>query len=352
MCASLGALRRANGQPTACSCTRASRRSAAWRRRLEPPRISTNDTCHYPHLTRRGGPAPDRWTTVRAGLSVAVRAGYRARGGSYAGWGAVQRDRERQAGASGAGKPEGQQARAGRVEVVDPADVTLWDVAHFRELSSRASCRLRVHRASCGHRIVKLQRADRRSRLTRPRRWRARGQGRQHRPTVRAFHLGRHPVHLPGLSEAFRHLQRRGRARRPRGGNRTVGSDRTDYWVWDGAQWLVNAQRAGIPTGSQPVAGSIIVFGTPNAANWGHVAYVEQVSSPTSIAVDECNYDWQGSCRYNHWENPQAQGEPLQATSTADPPETPSAAPAQPTVEAPFLLAPDLPRSSTAAGTT
>ena len=96
------------------------------------------------------------------------------------------------------------------------------------------------------------------------------------------------------------------------GGNRIVGSDRTDYWVWDATQWLVNARVAGIPTGTSPVAGSIVVFGTPNAADWGHVQYVEQVQSPTWISVDECNYDWQGSCRYNHWENPQAQGEQLQ----------------------------------------
>jgi len=98
----------------------------------------------------------------------------------------------------------------------------------------------------------------------------------------------------------------------PRGGNRVVGGDGTDYYVWDAEQWLVNAQRAGIPTGSQPVPGAIAVFGTANSAGYGHVQYVEQVASPTSIAVDECNYDWNGSCRYNHWENPEALGEPLQ----------------------------------------
>ncbi|MEV4420001.1 CHAP domain-containing protein [Patulibacter sp. NPDC049589] len=78
----------------------------------------------------------------------------------------------------------------------------------------------------------------------------------------------------------------------PSGGGRGGG-----YYVWDGGQWLVNARRGGFPTGSQPVAGALVVWGVPNSASYGHVAYVERVESPSRVIVTECNYDWKGSCR-------------------------------------------------------
>ena len=88
----------------------------------------------------------------------------------------------------------------------------------------------------------------------------------------------------------------------PAGGTRAAGSQ---FYVWDGEQWLVNARRAGIPTGSQPVAGALVVWGVPNSAAYGHVAYVERATSATHVLVSECNYDFQGHCR-TIWENPQA----------------------------------------------
>ncbi|MBS1885184.1 MAG: CHAP domain-containing protein, partial [Actinobacteria bacterium] len=88
----------------------------------------------------------------------------------------------------------------------------------------------------------------------------------------------------------------------PAGGTRAAGPG---FYVWDGEQWLVNAQRGGIPTGSQPVAGALVVWGIPNSAAYGHVAYVEAATSPTHVLVAECNYDFQGHCR-TIWENPQA----------------------------------------------
>jgi len=88
----------------------------------------------------------------------------------------------------------------------------------------------------------------------------------------------------------------------PVGGTRAAGPD---FYVWDGEQWLVNAQRAGMPTGSQPVAGALVVWGVPNSAAYGHVAYVEAATSPTHVLVAECNYDFEGHCR-TIWENPQA----------------------------------------------
>lgn len=91
----------------------------------------------------------------------------------------------------------------------------------------------------------------------------------------------------------------------PAGGQRAPFG--RDFWVWDGGQWLVNAKRAGIPTGSRPVAGALAVWGTPNSASWGHVAYVEQVQSLTQVRISECNYDNRGSCRTT-WQNPQRSG--------------------------------------------
>ena len=88
----------------------------------------------------------------------------------------------------------------------------------------------------------------------------------------------------------------------PAGGTRAAGPE---FYVWDGEQWLINARRAGIPTGSQPIAGALVVWGVPNSAAYGHVAYVERATSSTHVLVSECNYDFQGHCR-TRWENPQA----------------------------------------------
>lgn len=55
--------------------------------------------------------------------------------------------------------------------------------------------------------------------------------------------------------------------------------------------WYTSAQRHGIPTGTVPVAGSIVVFqpGQDGAGGYGHVAYVEAVSG-SSITISEANY--------------------------------------------------------------
>ena len=73
----------------------------------------------------------------------------------------------------------------------------------------------------------------------------------------------------------------------PAGGTRAAGRQ---FYVWDGEQWLVNARRAGIPTGSQPVAGALVVWGVPNSAAYGHVAYVERATSATHVLVSECGF--------------------------------------------------------------
>lgn len=88
----------------------------------------------------------------------------------------------------------------------------------------------------------------------------------------------------------------------PRSGRRPPGRG---FSVWDGGQWLVNARRAGIATGSHPVAGALVVWGVANGASFGRVAYVEQATSDTHVQVTECSFDWTGRCRAI-WKNPRA----------------------------------------------
>ena len=58
--------------------------------------------------------------------------------------------------------------------------------------------------------------------------------------------------------------------------------------------WLSEAQRAGIPTGSTPAVGAIAVFFpyTGGAGGYGHVAYVESVNRDGTITISE--YNWIG----------------------------------------------------------
>ena len=88
----------------------------------------------------------------------------------------------------------------------------------------------------------------------------------------------------------------------PGGGSRAPGRD---FSVWDAGQWFVNAQRAGLPTGSHPAAGALVVWGVPSSASYGRVAYVVQATSDTRVLVTECSFDWTGRCR-TIWTNPRA----------------------------------------------
>jgi surface antigen len=56
-------------------------------------------------------------------------------------------------------------------------------------------------------------------------------------------------------------------------------------WGGNASAWLGNASAAGYATGSQPVAGAIMVT---RESWWGHVAYVEGVSG-NSVTVSEMN---------------------------------------------------------------
>ncbi len=88
----------------------------------------------------------------------------------------------------------------------------------------------------------------------------------------------------------------------PGGGSRAAARD---FSVWDAGQWFVNAQRGGLPTGNHPAAGALVVWGVPNSASYGRVAYVVQATSDTRVLVSECSFDWTGRCR-TIWTNPQA----------------------------------------------
>jgi len=109
----------------------------------------------------------------------------------------------------------------------------------------------------------------------------------------------------------------------PRGGPRASGSL---YSVWDAQQWLVNARRAGIPTGSRPAKGALVVWGVPDSAAWGHIGFVEDATSDTNVLINECNFDNRGSCRTT-WRNPTVATSPLQGYIYGGPVQTPSSPP-------------------------
>jgi surface antigen len=59
----------------------------------------------------------------------------------------------------------------------------------------------------------------------------------------------------------------------------------------DAVGWAAHARALKIAVTSTPAVGSIAWYGSTKAAPDGHVAYVEQVNSPTSIVMSEMNYD-------------------------------------------------------------
>jgi surface antigen len=70
----------------------------------------------------------------------------------------------------------------------------------------------------------------------------------------------------------------------PAGGVATSGDD---YW-WNAWRWAENARRAGIPVGTVPAAGSIIVFPKSREyGSYGHVGYVTGVNRDGSFNTEE-----------------------------------------------------------------
>ncbi len=75
-------------------------------------------------------------------------------------------------------------------------------------------------------------------------------------------------------------------------------------WWGNAADWAANAAREGYQTGTTPVVGAIAVW---DDGAYGHVAYVSDVQSDTSIQVLEANYAGnQWIDNYRGWFNPQA----------------------------------------------
>ena len=77
-------------------------------------------------------------------------------------------------------------------------------------------------------------------------------------------------------------------------------------WWGNANTWAIYASAQGYKTGSVPVVGSIAVW---DGGEYGHVAYVTDVQSETSIQVFECNYDGSGTQpigNYRGWFNPTA----------------------------------------------
>jgi surface antigen len=59
----------------------------------------------------------------------------------------------------------------------------------------------------------------------------------------------------------------------------------------DAENWGPHAQSLGIAVNPTPAVGSVAWWPDSNAHRGGHVAYVEEVNSPTSIVISEMNYD-------------------------------------------------------------
>jgi surface antigen len=63
-------------------------------------------------------------------------------------------------------------------------------------------------------------------------------------------------------------------------------------WWWDAWHWLGNARTAGIPTGSTPRAGALVVFPVGyGGSSIGHVAYVVRVNHNGSYVISERNWN-------------------------------------------------------------
>lgn len=61
---------------------------------------------------------------------------------------------------------------------------------------------------------------------------------------------------------------------------------------WGNAvHWAAQARKLKIKVNSRPTVGAIAWYGSTKSAPHGHVAYVEKVSSRTSIVISEMNYD-------------------------------------------------------------
>ena len=73
--------------------------------------------------------------------------------------------------------------------------------------------------------------------------------------------------------------------------NQLNGIPFTDSYKGDGTwgdatNWGPHARALGIAVNGTPAVGSVAWYSS------GHVAYVEQVNSPTSIVISEMNYDF------------------------------------------------------------
>ena len=77
-------------------------------------------------------------------------------------------------------------------------------------------------------------------------------------------------------------------------------------WWGNANTWAIYASAQGFRTGTVPVVGAIAVW---DGGEYGHVAVVTAVESPTRIQVSECNYDGSGTQpigNYRGWFNPTA----------------------------------------------
>ena len=62
--------------------------------------------------------------------------------------------------------------------------------------------------------------------------------------------------------------------------------------AWGNADnWGPHARKLGIAVNGTPAVGAVAWYAASSSSQFGHVAYVEKVNSPTSIVISEMNYD-------------------------------------------------------------
>ena len=80
--------------------------------------------------------------------------------------------------------------------------------------------------------------------------------------------------------------------------NGVAFNDSFDGQHWgDATNWGTAAEDAGIAVSGTPAVGSVAWYAGSPGDDDGHVAYVEQVLSSTSVVISEMNYDFDNGFR-------------------------------------------------------
>lgn len=78
-----------------------------------------------------------------------------------------------------------------------------------------------------------------------------------------------------------------------------INADGSRHLRGNAQDWLLNAQKLGIPTGKTPQKGAIAVYREGHGGRaFGHVAYVEDIQSDGTLIISEMNYEYPYTITY------------------------------------------------------